>query len=229
MHSVPVKRSNRSARGRAVGVVCAVAASLSLLSACSSDDGDDTSSGAKKSESASQQDQAGDATPTGRLNEDQAERKKLLSATKVGWDKAARTAEKEVSGSKLLDIELGDDNQGNPEWEAEVVASDGTSTDVRVDAVTGKVSGSTTDKDQDADDKKENSDKLAAAKITAVKAADTATERKKGKVTSVALDDSDSGSTVWSVDVVTPATWDKTSFDIDAANGKVLNEHVDKD
>lgn len=229
MHSVPVKRSNRSARGRAVGVVCAVAASLSLLSACSSDDGDDTSSGAKESESASQQDQASNATPTGRLNEDQAERKKLLSATKVDWDKAARTAEKEVSGSKLLDIELGDDNQGNPEWEAEVVASDGTSTDVNIDAVTGKVSGSTTDKDQDADDKKENTDKLAAAKITAVKAAETATDRKKGKVTSVALDDSDSGSTVWSVDVVTPATWDKTSFDIDAANGKVLNEHVDKD
>ncbi|MFJ8951038.1 PepSY domain-containing protein [Streptomyces sp. NPDC102381] len=224
-----MKRSNRSARGRAVGVVCAVAASLSLLSACSSDDGDDTSSGAKESESASQQDQAGNATPTGRLNEDQAERKKLLSATKVDWDKAARTAEKEVSGSKLLDIELGDDNQGNPEWEAEVVASDGTSTDVNIDAVTGKVSGSTTDKDQDADDKKENSDKLAAAKITAVKAAETATDRKKGKVTSVALDDSDNGSTVWSVDVVTPATWDKTSFDIDAANGKVLNEHVDKD
>ncbi|WP_328630838.1 PepSY domain-containing protein [Streptomyces sp. NBC_00356] len=224
-----MKRSNRSARGRAVGVVCAVAASLSLLSACSSDDGDDTSSGAKESESASQQDQASNATPTGRLNEDQAERKKLLSATKVDWDKAARTAEKEVSGSKLLDIELGDDNQGNPEWEAEVVASDGTSTDVNIDAVTGKVSGSTTDKDQDADDKKENTDKLAAAKITAVKAAETATDRKKGKVTSVALDDSDSGSTVWSVDVVTPATWDKTSFDIDAANGKVLNEHVDKD
>ncbi|MEB8341952.1 PepSY domain-containing protein [Streptomyces endophyticus] len=229
MHSVPAKRSNRSARGRAVGVVCAVAASLSLLSACSSDDGDDTSSGAKESESAAQQDQASDATPTGRLNEDQAERKKLLSATKVDWDKAARTAEKDVSGSKLLEIELGDDKQGNPEWDAEVVASDGTSTDVTVDAVTGKVTGSTADKDQDADDKKENADKLSAAKITAVKAADTATERKKGKVTSVALDDSDSGSTVWSVDVVTPATWDKTTFDIDAANGKVLNEHVDQD
>ncbi|MGD6741063.1 PepSY domain-containing protein [Streptomyces sp. BH106] len=206
-----------------------MAASLSLLSACSSDDGDGTSSGAEESESASQQDQASDASPSGRLNEDQAERKKLLSATKVDWEKAARTAEKEVSGSKLLDIDLGDDNQGNPEWEAEVVASDGTGTDVRVDAVTGKVSGSTTDKDQDADDKKENTDQLAAAKITAMKAADTATGRKKGKVTSVALDDSDNGTTVWSVDVVTPATWDKTSFDIDAVNGKVLNEHVDQD
>ncbi|MFF3490557.1 PepSY domain-containing protein [Streptomyces sp. NPDC002795] len=224
-----MKRSNRSARGRAVGVVCAVAASLSLLSACSSDEGDDTSSGAKESESASQQDQASDATPTGRLNEDQAERKKLLSATKVDWDKAARTAQKEVSGSKLLEIELGDDKQGNPEWDAEIVASDGTSTDVRIDAVTGKVTGSASDKDQDADDKKENTDKLAAAKITAMKAAGTATDEKKGKVTSVALDDSDGGTTVWSVDVVTPATWDKTTFDIDAANGKVLNEHVDRD
>ncbi|MFJ9180012.1 PepSY domain-containing protein [Streptomyces sp. NPDC102360] len=209
--------------------MCAVAASLSLLSACSSDDGDATSSGAEESESAAQQDQTGDATPTGRLNDDQAERKKLLSATKVDWDKAARTAEKEVSGSKLLDIDLDDDQQGNPEWDAEVVASDGTSTDVRIDAVTGKVSGSTKDNDQDADDKKENTDKLAAAKITAAKAAGTATDRKKGKVTSVALDDADGGATVWSVDVVTPATWDKTSFDIDAANGKVLNEHVDQD
>ncbi|MGW0689225.1 PepSY domain-containing protein [Streptomyces sp. NPDC002754] len=223
-----MKRSNRDARGRALGVVCAVAA-LSLLSACSSDDGDDTSSGAKESESAAQQDQASDATPTGRLNQDQTERKKLLSAAKVDWDKAAGTAEKEVSGSKLLGIELDDDKQGNPEWDAEVVASDGTSTDVRVDAVTGKVSGSTADSDQDADDKKENTDQLAAAKITAAKAAGTATDRKKGKVTSVALDDSDSGTTVWSVDVVTPATWNKTTFDIDASNGKVLNKHVDRD
>ncbi|MFI5664646.1 PepSY domain-containing protein [Streptomyces sp. NPDC051684] len=224
-----MKRSTRGARGRAVGVVCAVAASLALLSACSSDDGDDTSSGTKESESATQKDQNGSASPSGRLNEDQSERKKLLSATKVDWDKAARTAESEVSRSKLLEIELGDDKQGNPEWDAEVVAQDGTGTDVRIDAVTGKVSGSTTDSDQDADDKTENSDKLAAAKITATKAADTATERKKGKVTAVALDDSDGGSTVWSVDVVTPATWDKTTFDIDAANGKVLNEHVDRD
>ncbi|MFD7292967.1 PepSY domain-containing protein [Streptomyces sp. NPDC059897] len=225
-----MKRSNRGTRRRAVGVVCAVAASFALLSACSSDDGDDdTSAGGNESESAAPKDQSGDPSPSGRLNEDQSERKKLLSATKIDWDKAARTAEKEVSGSKLLEIELGDDKQGNPEWDAEVAASDGTATDVRIDAVTGKVSASTTDKDQDADDKKENSDKLAAAKITAMKAADTATESKKGKVTSVALDDSDSGSTVWSVDVVTPATWNKTSFDIDAANGKVLNQHVDQD
>ncbi|MFZ3561762.1 PepSY domain-containing protein [Streptomyces sp. BH055] len=224
-----MKRSDRRTRRRAVGVVCAAAASLALLTACSSDDGDDTSSGAKESESAASKADSGDPSPSGRLNEDQSERKKLLSATKVDWDKAARTAQKEVSGSKLLEIELGDDKQGNPEWDAEVAASDGTGTEVRIDAVTGKVSGSTTDNDQDADDKKENTDKLAAAKISAMKAADTATERKKGKVTSVALDDSDGGSTVWSVDVVTPATWDKTSFDIDAANGKVLNEHVDQD
>ncbi|MFZ3566264.1 PepSY domain-containing protein [Streptomyces sp. BH097] len=229
MRAVPVKRSDRRTRRRTVGVVCAVAASFALLAACSSDDGGDTSSGGKESESAAPKAESGDPSPSGRLNEDQSERKKLLSATKVDWDKAARTAQKEVSGSELLEIELGDDKQGNPEWDAEVVASDGTGTDVRIDAVTGKVSGSTTDKDQDADDKKENADKLAAAKVGATKAVGTATERKKGKVTSVALDDSDGGSTTWSVDVVTPATWDKTSFDIDAANGKVLNEHVDQD
>ncbi|MHB9755699.1 PepSY domain-containing protein [Streptomyces sp. BYX5S] len=222
-----MKRSSRGARRRAVGVVCAVAASLSLLSACSSDD--DTSSGTSESESASPQDQSAEASPSGRLNEDQTERKKLLSATKVDWDEAARTAQKEVSGGKLLEIELSDDDQGAPEWDAEIVASDGTSTDVRIDAATGKVTGSTEDNDQDADDKKENTAKLDAAKISAAKAAGTATDRKKGTVTSVGLDDSDSGTTVWSVDVVTRATWDKTSFDIDAANGKVLDEQVDQD
>ncbi|WP_223206002.1 PepSY domain-containing protein [Streptomyces xanthii] len=225
-----MKRSNRLARGRAVGVLCAVAASLSLLSACSSDDGDDTSSGTKQADRAAEQAAAtASASASPRLSEDQAERRKLITATKVDWDKAAMTAEKEVSGGKLLEIELGDDDQGNPEWDAEVVASDGTSTDVRIDGVTGKVTKSEKDKDQDAGDKKENTDKLAAAEITSMKAAETATDRKKGTVTSVGLDDSDGGPTVWAVDVVTPATWVKTTFDIDAGNGKVLHENIDRD
>lgn len=211
----------RATLKRSVGALCAVTASLSFLTACSSDDGGD-------SPDTEQSDSAG---PSGRLNDDQSEREKLLSATDVDWDKAARTAQKEVSGSKLLEIELGDGDskQGAPEWDAEVVASDGTATDVRVDAASGKVSGSTTDKDQDADDKKENTDKLAAARISAAQAAQKATDIKKGTVTAVALDTSDNGSTVWSVDVVTPGTWNKTTVDIDAADGKAVREHVDRD
>ncbi|MBL1104298.1 PepSY domain-containing protein [Streptomyces sp. 5-8] len=51
----------------------------------------------------------------------------------------------------------------------------------------------------------------------------------KGTVTAVELEDSDGGTPTWSVDVVTTDDWNKTTFDIDATDGKILREHVDRD
>ncbi|MFF4606209.1 PepSY domain-containing protein [Streptomyces sp. NPDC001339] len=168
-------------------------------------------------------------TATGRmLTDDQAERKAVVPAVKVDWEKGARAAMEKVSGGKLVDIELTRSAGGGPEWDAEVAAADGTAHDVRVDAVTGKVTRSRVKSDQDTDDKAKVADRLKKAKISPQQAATAGTDRKKGTVTAVELD-SERGATVWSVDVVTTDDWYKTTFDVDAANGKVLRQKVDRD
>ncbi|MGW0564010.1 PepSY domain-containing protein [Streptomyces sp. NPDC003016] len=168
-----------------------------------------------------------DGQPDGHrgLTEDQAERKALLPSAQVSYDKAASTAVGEVPGGKLTGIEL----KSGPEWTAEVTAEDGTAHSVRIDAVSGKVTRSGAEADQDADDRRELADRLAGAKQTWQQAARTATEKKSGTVSSVQLDGNDGGTLIWSVDVVTTDDWDKTTFDIDAASGKIVREHVDRD
>ncbi|UQA90592.1 PepSY domain-containing protein [Streptomyces halobius] len=168
-------------------------------------------------------------TPTGRLTEDQAGRKALVPSAKTVWDQAARAATAKVSGSKLVEIELDRSADGGPEWDTKVATTDGTAHDVRVDAVTGKVTHSRAEPDQDSDDKRELADQLRGAEISPQQAVTTATDREEGVVTAVGLEDSDGGATAWSVDVVTQDDWYKTTFDIDTANGKVLHQEVDRD
>ncbi|UQA97150.1 PepSY domain-containing protein [Streptomyces halobius] len=72
-------------------------------------------------------------------------------------------------------------------------------------------------------------DRLSKAEISPQQAATAADDRKKGTVTGVSLEDSDDGATIWSVDVVTTNDWYKTTFDVDAANGKALRQKVDRD
>jgi uncharacterized membrane protein YkoI len=217
-----------------VGGVCVVAAaSLTLLSACSSGSGQASSPDTRQAARAATQSPSMSASPSPSrsrsLSKDQAERKKLVSATKVDWQQAARTAEKEVSGSRLVEIELSDNGKGAPEWDAEVAAKDGTGQDVKVDAVTGKVTRSEKDSDESADDKKKTVDRLAQATVTPAQAVDAATEHQKGTVTGVKLDEEEAGPTVWAVDIVTRGTWAKTTLDVDAGHGKVLHEKVERD
>lgn len=174
---------------------------------------------------------SGPASPSAsasRLTEDQAERKALAPRAKVGYDKAMTAAVRAVSGSKPVSIEL-KGPAGKPGWEAEVATDDGTESTVRVDAVTGEAGRPRTEADQDGDDKKELADRLAKATVTPQQAAATATGRTKGTVTSVELDDTDQGGPMWSVDIVTTNDWNKTTYDIDATDRKVLRRHTDRD
>lgn len=118
---------------------------------------------------------------------------------------------------------------GAPEWAVEVAEPDGTVHDVEVDAVTGKVFRSRADADQDADDRREVADRLKRARQTLQQAVEAATGKKKGTVTDAELDDDDARRTFWSVDIVTPGDWHRTTYDIDAANGRILRERSDRD
>ncbi|MFE9858597.1 PepSY domain-containing protein [Streptomyces sp. NPDC005780] len=115
-----------------------------------------------------------------------------------------------------------------PEWVATVAATDGTEHTVRIDAVSGKVVKSTEDTDQDAEDKSRTAGWVAKAKQTPQQAAKAATDKKKGTVTSLELDENDKNVLVWSVDVV-DKSWNETTVDVDAATGSVTAEETDTD
>ena len=193
-------------------------------------------------------------SPTASMNEDRTERKDLVSKAKVTWDKAADTAVKEVPEGKLVDLELkrtdadataspsgsptgsaspGMPNpapsEGAPEWEAKVAQSDGTLHRIDIDAVSGKVFRTMVDPDQDPDDKTQITQWLDKAEQTPQQAVKAATEKAEGTVTHVELGDNDDQQVVWDVDVVDKKNWNKTSVVVDAANGKVLSQKVDKD
>ncbi|MFF3171271.1 PepSY domain-containing protein [Streptomyces sp. NPDC057900] len=115
-----------------------------------------------------------------------------------------------------------------PEWVATVVAKDGTEHTVRIDAVTGKVLQSVEDTDQDAQEKSRTAARIAKATQTPQQAAKAATDKAKGTVTSLDLDENDKNVLVWSVDVVAK-DYKETTVDIDAASGSVTGQHVDND
>ncbi|WP_077797363.1 PepSY domain-containing protein [Streptomyces sp. JHA26] len=241
---------------RSMAVTCALGSSVLLMTACTNADTTRSSvaeaaptgspsGSASVSESAS----PSSASPSASMNEDQAERRTLVTMAKVTWDKAADTAVKEVSGSKLVDLELKKTSteatsstgspmpstpnpapsQGAPEWEAKVATSDGTVHRVDIDAVSGKFFHTQADADQDADDKKEMADRLKKATQTPQQAVQAAMDTTKGTVTGVELDENDDQQVMWAVDVVNTDNWNKTTLDVDATNGKILGQHVDSD
>ncbi|MFI6950347.1 PepSY domain-containing protein [Streptomyces sp. NPDC050422] len=115
-----------------------------------------------------------------------------------------------------------------PEWVATVAVKDGTEHTVRIDAISGKVVKSTKDSGQDAQEMSRTADWIAKAKQTPQQAAKAATDKKKGTVTSLDLDENDKNVLVWSVDVV-DKSWNETTLDVDAATGSVTAEKTDTD
>jgi uncharacterized membrane protein YkoI len=227
------KRDARPQQGhrpfsRGAGLLCATAVAGALLTGCGSDDGDATAkTGAADVAPASKPSPSASAS-TSSLTDDQSERKALIPKAKVGYDKALSAAVAAVPKSKPVSIEL-EGTPEKPEWKAKVATTDGAEQTVRVDAVTGKADKPQAKSDEDADDKRELADLLGKATVTPQEAAKTATDKTKGTVSSVELDDTDNKTPKWSVDVVTTDDWNKTTFDVDATNRKVLREHVDRD
>ncbi|WP_028813391.1 PepSY domain-containing protein [Streptomyces flavidovirens] len=237
------------ARRVRIAALCAVAVAA-LVSGCGNS-GDSKTPRAAAGQPEVRQTTSPSPTGSPRLTEDQAARKALVPTAKVTADKAAATAVGEVPDSALLSIELkrsaggaataspaSPDGSPSPSpspraggsvWVAEVSEKDGTEHTVRIDAASGDVIRSRTDPGQDADDKRERAEWLTKVKQTPEQVAKAATDRKKGTVTAMELDDTDSGDVIWSVDVVTTDDWNKTTFDIDAATGDILSEDVDRD
>ncbi|MFF9765453.1 PepSY domain-containing protein [Streptomyces sp. NPDC014636] len=212
---------------RGTALLSAVAAAGALLTGCGNDAGDAARTGAVEAARIAATSSSPSASASS-LTEDQTERKELIPKVKTGYEQALRAAVAAVAKSEPVSIKL----KGTPErprWKTEVATADGAASTVRVDALTGKAGKARTETDQDDDDKRELADWLKKATVTAQQAAQTATDKTKGTVTAVELDDSDGGTPTWSVDVVTTDDWNKTTYDIDATNRKILQEHIDRD
>ncbi|MFG2606484.1 PepSY domain-containing protein [Streptomyces sp. NPDC048514] len=235
---------------RGIGLVCVAAAAGALITGCakggtsatgttaveaaqvapttSSPSAPAISPSAPATSSSSPASSTSASASGGTLTEDQAQRKALLAKVKVGYDKALSAATAAVPKSKPVGIEL-KGPADSPGWEAAVATADGTVHHLRVDAVTGKAAQGQVEQGQDSDDKRELADRLSKATVTVQQAVQTATGNTKGTVTAVELGDTDSGAPKWSVDVVTAQDWNKTTFDIDGTNRKIIRLHVDQD
>ncbi|MYW44776.1 PepSY domain-containing protein [Streptomyces sp. SID161] len=222
--------SQRTSRAVSRGTVLltAAAAAGALLTGCGNDAGGDAAqTGAAEAARIAATSSSPSASPSG-LTDDQTERKEVIPKAKTGWEQALRAAVAAVPKSELVSIKL-KGPADRPRWKTEVATSDGAASTVRVDAVTGKAGKARAETDQDDDDKRDMADWLKKATVTPQQAAQTATDKTKGTVTAVELDDTDAGTPIWSVDVVSTDDWNKTTYDIDATDRKVLREHVDRD
>ncbi|MEW1750123.1 PepSY domain-containing protein [Streptomyces angustmyceticus] len=162
--------------------------------------------------------------------DDAAKDRAQVKADKVSQSEATAKALKAVPGT-ATSAELDNaDRNGSLVWEVDVLGKDRKSHDVTIDAGNGKVLNTHTDRDDDAaQDAAETQALVKADKIGHGKATDTALKAVPGTVVSYGLDDNDrNGSAVWEVDVLGK---DHKSHDvtIDAASGKVLDQHVDQD
>ncbi len=237
---------------RSLAAICALGGSLLLATACSSADTTRSSVAEAAPTGSPSTTGTGTASPTGTATSspggDRAERKALIPMAKITWDKAADTAMKEVPQSKLVELELQRTTKeamsatgspspstpnpapstGAPEWEAKVAAPDGTVHRIDIDAVSGKVFRTQVEPDQSAADKRDMADRLDKASQSPQQAVKAATDKTKGTVTGLDLDENDQ-QLQWTVDVVNTDTWDLTAVDVDATNGKVLGEKVTDD
>nr|BFD84980.1 PepSY domain-containing protein [Streptomyces sp. Xyl84] len=92
---------------RSIVAICALGGSALLMTACSNGStGSSVAEAAEASPTSASATAPSSPSPSASLTKDQAERRDLLAQTHVSWDKAADTAVKEVSGGKLVSIEL---------------------------------------------------------------------------------------------------------------------------
>ncbi len=127
--------------------------------------------------------------------------------------RAAEIALAEVPGSVVVEV---DEHRGGKvqQWEVVVLNSDGTGTELRIDMATGEVISRT----PEGLDQEERS----APAISAQTAMETALAAAPGEIVEVDLD-SESGRTVWDVEVRTP-TGARQELTIDATTGEIIRQ-----
>ena len=154
----------------------------------------------------------------------------LAKQAKITEEQATKTALEKVPGT-VNEVEL-EDEDGTIVYGIEVVSTDGTQQDVKVDAQTGKIVKVEADDEENGkeNDEEENDTQSQAelakqAKITEEQATKTALEKVPGTVNEVELED-ENGTIVYGIEVVLT---DGTQQDVkvDAQTGKIVKVEAD--
>ena len=161
---------------------------------------------------------------------DTQEQAELAKQAKITEEEATKTALEKVPGT-VNEVEL-EDEDGTIVYGIEVVSTDGTQQDVKVDAQTGKIVKVEADDEENGEenDEEENDTQSQAelakqAKITEEEATKTALEKVPGTVNEVELED-ENGTIVYGIEVVST---DGTQQDVkvDAQTGKIVKVEAD--
>ena len=154
----------------------------------------------------------------------------LAKQAKITEEQATKIALEKVPGT-VNEVELEDEN-GTIVYGFEVVSTDGTQQDVKVDAQTGKIVKVEADDEENGkeNDEEENDTQTQAelakqAKITEEQATKIALEKVPGTVNEVELED-ENGTIVYGIEVVST---DGTQQDVkvDAQTGKIVKVEAD--
>ena len=154
----------------------------------------------------------------------------LAKQAKITEEQATKIALEKVPGT-VNEVELEDEN-GTIVYGFEVVSTDGTQQDVKVDAQTGKIVKVEVDDEENGkeNDEEENDTQTQAelakqAKITEEQATKIALEKVPGTVNEVELED-ENGTIVYGIEVVST---DGTQQDVkvDAQTGKIVKVEAD--
>ncbi|MFF4871811.1 PepSY domain-containing protein [Streptomyces sp. SID5770] len=257
-------------RLRGPAVACLAASCALLLAACGSEQKETTTTSARiapaQTESTASPSGSPSASPSAspsvsaspRLTDDQAERQRLVPATKVTWDKATQTAVAAVPQGKLVETELTwapPNATASGSATATATASPSVSADASASASPSAgaggrtpawhtsvatsdgtlhdvwvdgVSGKVISDKPDADQDAEDKQELADR----LKRATVTPEQ---AVQTATQDNKGTVTAVeldddaWSVDVVDTGNWDKTTYEVSTTERRVLRQEVDRD
>ncbi|MFG2681139.1 PepSY domain-containing protein [Streptomyces sp. NPDC048392] len=159
-------------------------------------------------------------------------RPEVLGQVEFPFDRAVRKALDEVPESRLFSIGLRQVSGPHPEWHTEVATSDGTVHVVRVDAVLGRLLGTSVPPGQSPAEKEKRAALVEDAKVlpeeAAEKAAATAVKSPHyGKVTDVRLAKDRKDGAEWLVTVATIEPGHRRVYVVDAVTGNVLDSRTD--
>lgn len=134
---------------------------------------------------------------------------------------AGDTMLRKVGGGTVISI---DSEKNGSVWEVQVATSNGGEKEAYLSKDGKKIVSGPRDKNVDADDKAENKQEVAGAKLDYKAAARRILGTRSGKITELNLDDY-RGGIVWEADVHDNGT--KYEVKIDAASGKVVKNERD--
>ncbi|WP_406308374.1 PepSY domain-containing protein [Streptomyces griseoaurantiacus] len=147
----------------------------------------------------------------------------VLPQLEFPYDEAFAKARHEVPDSRPFSLGLRDSDAPAPVWYGRVVTPDGTVHEVRMDAVRGRVLGTSVPAGQSASAKARTAALTERARLLPSEAVGRVKEPYFGKVTQIELSEGRRKAVVWRITVAAIRQDDLRTYQVDAVTGEVLS------